>query len=111
MVPPAIINPVIKTPEIAFKNNLEEGVSFDTDDYTKSESYKAIKLYNETSTPKMVKLVMKVSRGAIKDQKKAEWTLLGFVVLVFGISVFLFLHFNLPNTVSAIDKNDPVFSK
>jgi hypothetical protein len=64
-----------------------EGVSFDTD--TQVESYKAIKFYNETVEPKMVKAVMKLSGGVVKDQRQAEWILFGFVVVAIGISLYL----------------------
>ena len=70
-----------------------EGVSFDTD--TAVDSYKAIKLYNETKTPKMVKLVMKASGGGVKNQKTAEWLLLGFVAAAIGISLYLIFGKNL----------------
>ena len=40
--------------------------------------------------PRMVRLVMKFSGGAIKEQRQAEYVLLGFVVLVIAISVFIF---------------------
>lgn len=40
--------------------------------------------------PKMVKLVMKLSGGAIKEQKQAEYVLLGLVVLMLGLSFYLF---------------------
>lgn len=76
-----------------------EGVSFDTD----IESYKAIKIYNETATPKMVKAVMKLSGGAVKDQRQAEWVLLGFVVVVIGISIYLAFGFNTRPHPSARD--------
>ena len=54
-------------------------------------SYGAVKYYSETDTPKMVKLVMKWSGGAIKEQKHAEYLLLGFVVVVIGVSIYLFI--------------------
>lgn len=61
-----------------------EGVKFEV------PSYGAVKYYKETDVPKMVKVVMKISGGAIKDQKQAEYILLGFVIVAIGISVFLF---------------------
>jgi hypothetical protein len=61
-----------------------EGVKFETD------SYKAVKFYNETAPPKMVKLVIKYSGGAVKEQRQAEYILFGFVVLATIISLFLF---------------------
>jgi hypothetical protein len=64
-----------------------EGVSFDTG--TETDHYKAIKLYEETTTPKMVKAVMKLSGGKIKDQRQAKMILLGFVLVIVCVSVFL----------------------
>src|ERR1035437_1656165 len=60
-----------------------EGVKFEI------PSYGAVKYYNETDTPKIVKLVMKWSGGTIKEQKQAEYILLAFVVVAIGISGFL----------------------
>ena len=39
--------------------------------------------------PKIVQLVMKWSGGAIKEQKQAEYVLLGFIILAIIISLFL----------------------
>jgi len=72
-----------KTPEISQKE--VEGVKFETD------SYKAVKYYNETETPKIIKWVMKFSGGAIKEEKQAEYVLLGFVIVAIAISLFLFI--------------------
>lgn len=69
-----------KAPEIP--KNKVEGIQFEI------PSYGALKYYNETDTPKMVKLVMKWS--GFKEQKQAEYVLLGFVVVAIGISLFLF---------------------
>ncbi|MFZ3011485.1 MAG: hypothetical protein WA060_00585 [Minisyncoccia bacterium] len=52
-------------------------------------SYEAVKFYKESTTPKIVELVMKWSGGAIKEQKQAEYVLLGFVVMAMGISIYL----------------------
>jgi len=38
----------------------------------------------------MVKAVIKYSGGAVKNQRQAEWILLGFVVVAIGISIYLF---------------------
>ena len=77
-----------KNPEQAQKvseipKNKVEGIQFEI------PSYGAVKYYQETDTPKMVKLVIKLSGGAIKEQKQAEYILLGFVVVAIGISLFL----------------------
>lgn len=77
----AVITPQTKKKEV-------EGVSFDTG--TEVDHYTAIKLYEETGTPKIIKAVLKYSGGAIKNQKQAEWILFGFVIVAVGISIYLF---------------------
>jgi hypothetical protein len=57
-----------------------------------------------SDVPKMVQLVMKWSGGAIKEQKTAEYFLLGFVVLVIGISLYLFFSVASPNKISPTQK-------
>ena len=44
----------------------------------------------DPDVPKMVQLVIKLSRGSIKNQKQAEYVLLGIVALMFVASLFLF---------------------
>ncbi len=41
-------------------------------------------------TPRMVKLVMKLSGGAIKEQRQAEYVLLGVAALAILVSLYLF---------------------
>jgi hypothetical protein len=78
-----------KAPEILQPSSVPQekvdGIQFEV------PSYGTVKYDKETETPKMVKLVMKLSGGAIKEQKQAEWVLLAFVVVVIGFSVFLLL--------------------
>ena len=58
---------------------------------TKSaESYKAVKFYNQTNTPRIVKLAMKLS--GVKDERKAEYILFGFVIVAVVVSLFLLLR-------------------
>ena len=66
------------------QNNEPKGIEFETD------SYKAVKFYDQTNAPKIVKLVMKYSGGAIKEEKQAYWVLFGFVVMAIIVSLFLF---------------------
>ena len=80
----AVITP--QTPQTS--SHETEGVSFDTD--KEVESYRAVKFYKETAEPKMVKAVIKISGGSVKNQRQAEWILLGVVVVVVGISLYLF---------------------
>ena len=66
------------------QNNEVSGIKFETD------SWKAVKYYNETSTPKVIQWVMKFSGGSIKEERQAEYVLLGFVIIAIAISLFLF---------------------
>ena len=66
------------------QNNTTERVVIEGEDFKKPF------VSNEKPTPQMVKLVMKLSGGAIKEQKKAEYILLGFAVVIIGISLYLF---------------------
>lgn len=61
-----------------------------------TDSYKAIESFNEITTPRMVKLVMKYSGGAIKKERQAEYILFGFVVIAVAISIYLFLSTGKP---------------
>ena len=70
-----------------------EGVSFDTD--KEATGYTAIKFYKETAEPKMVKAVVKLSGGKIKNQQQAEWILLVFVVVAVAVSIYLILSLKL----------------
>ena len=71
-------------------NNLQtpkhsvEGVGFNTD--TKSDTDKAVRAYNETTTPKIIKWTM---RSFCVNQKQAEWVLFGFVIVMVLISLQL----------------------
>jgi len=43
----------------------------------------------QTPTPKIVKLIIKYSGGLIKDEKQANYVLIGFVTVTIVISLFL----------------------
>ena len=75
----------IITPQSSSNNQREvEGVKFET------EKWGAIKYYKETVTPGMIKLVKKISGGTIKEDRQAEYILLGFVIIALAISLYLF---------------------
>lgn len=82
-VPAAPVPPVI-TPQAP----PDSGIEFETDKL-QADRYKAIKLYEESRTPKVVKLVMKAS--GVGDQKKAEYFLFFVVVVMMGVAVVLFI--------------------
>ena len=73
---------VLKTSSIPPKEEL--GIKFETDNWKKNVP----SLVDDT--PKMVQLVMKLSGGAIKDQRQAEYVLLGIVGVFLLISFYLF---------------------
>ena len=75
--------------EIKIKGKEEIAQALKEFETKSAESYKAVKFYNQTNTPKIVRLVMKFSGGAIKEEKQAEYVLFGFVVVAVIISVFL----------------------
>lgn len=62
---------------------MTNGVEFDID----SEPRAVV----QTKTPAMVKLVIKLSGGLVKDSTQANYVLIGFAIVVFTISFFLFL--------------------
>ena len=68
------------------EQNQSNGIEFETD------SYKAVKFYDQTNAPKIVRLVMKYSGGAIKNETQAYYVLFGFVVVAIGVSLFLFFR-------------------
>ncbi len=51
----------------------------------------------DTEQPKIIGFVMKISGGLIKDQKQAEYVLIGFVFIAILFSIFLFLNANSKN--------------
>ena len=67
-------------------------------DEIQSQSYVE---YDET--PKIVSLVIRYSRGLIKDEKQANFFLLGFVILAISLSILLFGMFGLNKS-----KQEPV---
>ncbi|MBI4155694.1 MAG: hypothetical protein HY507_00490 [Candidatus Zambryskibacteria bacterium] len=64
----------------------DSGVSFEEDKWkTQVPSF-------ADETPKMVKLVMKISGGAITEQRQAEYVLFGFVIVAIITSLFVFFN-------------------
>ena len=51
----------------------------------------------QTTTPKITEWVMKHSGGTIKNEKQANYVLIGFVVVAIVISLFLFLGEKISN--------------
>lgn len=52
--------------------------------------WRAMKYYREPITPKIIQWTMKCSGGLIKNEKQAQYAILGFVALAIIISLFLF---------------------
>ncbi len=77
--------------EIDLSKNIEINKAlkeFEEKEKEAAPSYQAVKFYKESTTPKIVELTMKWV--GTKEQKNAEWVLFGFVILMIGISIFLF---------------------
>lgn len=55
----------------------------------KFEEYQAPASYYP-QTPKIIRLVMKLSGGLIKDEKQASYALLGFVVIALVVTFIIF---------------------
>lgn len=89
--------------EIKTSGNLEieEALKKFNKQTTQAPSYQAVKFYKESTTPKIVELVIKWSGGAIKEQKQAEYFLLGFIVVSILISLYLFFGDTLLNKFSS----------
>ena len=55
-----------------------------------SEEFQRTRQSFQTPTPKIVQWVIKYSGGAIKDEKQANYVLIGFVAVTIIFSLFLF---------------------
>ena len=76
--------------EIKIKGKEEIAQALKEFETKSAESYKAVKFYNQTNTPRIVKLAMKLS--GVKDERKAEYILFGFVIVAVVVSLFLLLR-------------------
>lgn len=45
----------------------------------------------DDETPRIIKLVIKLSGGAIKEERQSEYVLLAFVLLAIGVSIYLLI--------------------
>ena len=79
--------------------------SSDTGVKFKDSDWSANKYYKEPATPKIIRLVIKYSGGLVKDEKQANYVLLGFVALAIIISlIVVFMSFSAPD----IQKNGSI---
>jgi hypothetical protein len=51
---------------------------------------KSLEIPEDIDTPKMVEWVIKWSGGVIKNQRQAEYALLGVAIIFFGLSMYFF---------------------
>jgi hypothetical protein len=58
----------------------------------KEEQKKTIKEEKALELPRMVQLVIKYSGGLVKEQKQAEYVLLGAVALMLALSLYFFFR-------------------
>jgi len=57
-------------------------------EFEKTEWQQSNRSFN-TDASKMIQWVIKYSGGGLKDEKQASYTLIGFVVVMIGVSLFL----------------------
>ncbi|OGI76527.1 hypothetical protein A3C67_01785 [Candidatus Nomurabacteria bacterium RIFCSPHIGHO2_02_FULL_42_19] len=69
--------------EEKYQDHEVSGIRFETNDYP------AVKYYRETTTPKIIKLVMKYSGGSIKEEKQAEYVLLGLILIAIVLTFII----------------------
>lgn len=55
----------------------------------KGEEFQRSQKSFQSPTPKITQLIIKYSHGAIKDERRANYVLVGFVALAIVISLFL----------------------
>ncbi|MBU2524642.1 hypothetical protein KKG71_05635 [Patescibacteria group bacterium] len=64
-------------------NNEPPKIVFEGEEFQRPQSF-------QTPTPKIVQLVIKYSGGTVKDERQANYVLIGFVVVAIVVSFFLF---------------------
>jgi hypothetical protein len=65
------------------------------------------KNYQPKEMSKMVKLVMKLFSRIVKDEKQAEYVLLGFTILAITISLFLFFG----GSINTVQNQHPIYQE
>ncbi len=65
------------------QNNEPPKIVFEGEEFQRPRSF-------QTPTPKIVQWVIKYSGGTVKDERQANYVLIGFVVLAIVVSLFLF---------------------
>ena len=75
---------------------IEEALKkFEEKSIIEQQQKKPLENKREPQTPKMVRLVIKYSGGLIKEERSAEYVLLGFAILFFSVSLYLFFRGNI----------------
>ena len=75
--------------------------------YTDETGWRAMRYYREPQSPKLIQWVLKYSGGLIKDERQANYVLVGFAVLAIGISLFLFFNSSVPTNTNTTGKLSP----
>ena len=65
------------------RNNEPLKIVFEDEEFQRPRSF-------QTPTPKIVEWVIRYSGGAVKDERQANYFLIGFVALTIVVSLFLF---------------------
>ena len=95
-------------PDIKVPNNFEidQALKEFEAKSTAEQIQKTPETLKTSEVPKMVQFVIKYSDGAIKEQKQAEYVLLGFVVVAILVSFFLIFGGNIGRNKSPIYQED-----
>jgi hypothetical protein len=110
-MPPEIKPPTAAEIEEALKSGLAKNpeIGHALEEFEAKEVAQVIPSKDNQSTaeniPGMVRLVFRLSGGAIKEQRQAEYLLLGIVVLAISISIYLFFGNSSGATPSKIDSS------
>jgi len=62
--------------------------------YTDETGWRAMRYYREPQSPKLIQWVLKYSGGLIKDERQANYVLIGFAVLAIIVSLVLLFGFH-----------------
>ena len=57
--------------------------------YTDDNGWRAVRYYRDPQSPKVVQWVLQYSGGLVRDEKQAQYILLGFVAVVIATSLML----------------------
>ncbi len=91
-VEPNIVKPKVETITPTIPGIEEALKKFEEKSIIEQQQKKPIENQKNSENTKMIRLVMKLSGGLIEERSTAEYVLLGFALLFFALSIFLFFR-------------------